>query len=101
MRDPANDVGLSAVSAWEIAVKHRLGRLRLPDEPTRFVPRERRRHRIAERPFTEGAALLEARLPPIHRDPFDRALVAHAIEAGAVIVTPDDEIRRYPVRTLW
>ena len=99
--DPANEVFLSVVSAWEIAVKHALGRLPLPHPPARFVPFERKRHSIEAQPLDEDAALHAARLPSLHRDPFDRMLVCQAIVQGMVILTPDPEIEQYAVRTLW
>ena len=99
--DPDNEVCLSAVSGWEIAVKHALGRLPLPEDPGRFVPDQRRAHGIEPLPLDEGAALLLARLPPLHRDPFDRMLVCQAIAGGLTLLTPDEEIRRYAVPTLW
>ena len=99
--DPANDTFLSAASAWEIAVKHRLGRLPLPAAPDEFVPFQRAAHGIEPLPVDEEAALHVAKLPDLHRDPFDRLLVAQAIVGGLLVLTPDDEIRKYPGRTLW
>ncbi len=99
--DPANEVVLSAVSAWEIAVKHRLGRLPLPSKPESFVPAQRAAHGIDALALDEEAAVQVAKLPDIHRDPFDRMLIAQAIAGGLVLLTPDDAIREYPVRTLW
>ena len=99
--DPANAVFLSSVSAWEIALKHRLGRLPLPDPPDQLIPRLREEHGIAPLVLDEAAALTESRLPPLHRDPFDRMLVCQAIAEGLIIVTPDAAIRQYPVRTMW
>ena len=101
LRDPANDVFLSAVSAWEIAVKHALGKLPLPDPPSRYVPKQRASRGIAPLPLDEDAALHLSLLPELHRDPFDRMLICQALAAGMLIVTPDPEIARYPVRTLW
>ncbi|HVB40346.1 MAG TPA: type II toxin-antitoxin system VapC family toxin [Terriglobales bacterium] len=98
---PDNDLFLSSVSAAEIAVKYRRKRLRLAAAPDRLVPVMRRRHRITKLPLTEAAALGVARLPDLHRDPFDRLLIAQALAHGLVLVTPDEAIRRYPVPTLW
>ena len=98
---PENDVYLSSVSAAEIAVKYHLGRLALDEPPNRLVPALRRRFGAAELPLTEAAALGVAQLPPLHRDPFDRLLIAQALTHGLVLVTPDEAIRRYPVPTLW
>ena len=99
--DPDNDVYLSVVSAWEIAVKHAAGRLPLPESPERFVPTERRRHGIDTLELDEETALHLARLPALHRDPFDRMLVCQAIVHGLVILGPDSLITQYPVRTAW
>jgi PIN domain nuclease of toxin-antitoxin system len=99
--DPANEALLSAASAWEIAVKHRLGKLPLPSPPGEFVPTQRAAHGIEPLPVDEEAALHVAKLPDLHRDPFDRMLVAQALVGGLVLLTPDDPIRQYPVRTLW
>ena len=99
--DPANEVYLSAVSAWEITLKHGLGRLPLPEPPDRFVPTQRRRHGIDEIPLDEESALHLGRLPPLHRDPFDRMLVAQAIVHGLVVLGPDPLVSQYPVRTAW
>jgi PIN domain nuclease of toxin-antitoxin system len=99
--DPANEVYLSVVSAWEIVVKHGLGRLPLPADPETLVPRERERHHIESLPLDEVAALNVRRLPPLHRDPFDRMLVSQAISGGHVIVTPDRAVAQYPARVVW
>jgi len=99
--DPTNEAFLSAASAWEIAVKHRLGRLPLPAPPEEFVPAQRTAHGIEPLPVDEESALHVAKLPDLHRDPFDRMLVAQSLVGGLVLLTPDDPIRQYPVRTLW
>ena len=96
-RDPANDVFLSAVSAWEIAVKHQLGKLPLAEPPSRYVPRERQRHGIEPLALNEADTLLLDRLPAVHTDPFDRLLVCQAVQHGMTLLTPDPMIHRYPV----
>lgn len=99
--DPDNQVFLSSVSAWEIAVKCSIGRLHLPAPPARFVPEQRAAHGIELLPLMEDAALHVSKLPGIHRDPFDRMLVSQALTEGLTILTPDEWIGRYPVRVLW
>jgi len=99
--DPDNEVYLSVVSAWEIALKHAAGRLPLPELPERFVPAERRRHGIDTLGLDEETALHLGRLPPLHRDPFDRMLVCQAIVHGLVILGPDTLITQYPIRAAW
>lgn len=99
--DPGNEVFLSAVSAWEIAVKHGLGKLPLPRPPFVLVPEERKRHRIEPLPLDETAALASAKLPDLHKDPFDRMLVCQAIMGGLTLMTPDPLVTQYPVPTVW
>ena len=99
--DPANDVFLSAASAWEIAIKHGLGRLRLRMPPDEYVPEQRLLHRIETLGIDEDATLQVGKLPDLHRDPFDRLLIAQAIVHGLTIVTPDRLIRGYTVPILW
>lgn len=100
-QDPANEVFLSAVSAWEIAVKNRLGKLPLPQPSQQFVPEHRIRHQIDALPLGEEAVLHLPKLPEHHRDPFDRMLICQAIHDGLIILTPDPAIHAYPVRSLW
>jgi PIN domain nuclease of toxin-antitoxin system len=100
-QDPANVCYLSSISAWEIAVKYRLGRLLLASPPETFVPIQRANHRILELPVAEAASAREHHLAAIHKDPFDRLLVCQAIHHGLVLLTPDPLIQQYPVTTAW
>ena len=99
--NPANDVLLSAVSVWEISVKHALGKLPLPSPIERFIVEERERHGITALPLNEGAVLHLHKLPALHRDPFDRMLICQAIEHDCLLLTPDPLITQYAVRTRW
>jgi PIN domain nuclease of toxin-antitoxin system len=99
--DPANDVFLSSVSAWEIGVKYGLGQLRLDQAPERYVPAEREAHGFDPLPLDEESVLHVARLPALHRDPFDRMLVCQAIVHGLALVTPDALVNQYPARVVW
>jgi len=99
--DPDNDVYLSAVSVWEIAVKHSLGKLPLPASPDRFIPSQRESHGITSLPLEEQAVLYLLKLPQLHRDPFDRVLVCQAIQHELTLLTPDPLITQYAVRTAW
>ena len=100
-RDPDNDVFVSALTAWEIAVKHRLGRLPLPEAPLRYVVSRREWLGLDALPFDEASAAHDQLLPEHHQDPFDRGLVSQAIIHGLMIVTPDQAITRYPAPVLW
>ena len=98
---PSREVFLSSVSTWEIVQKNALGKLPLPEDPASLIPRLREDHGIAELALTERAVLQLSRLPSLHRDPFDRMLLCQAIEHGLTVVTPDQLLRQYPVRTAW
>jgi len=99
--DPANELFLSAVSAWEIAVKYSLGNLPLPAPPMEFVVSQREAHAIATLPLSEEEALYLPKIPKLHRDPFDRMLICQAVAGGLTILTPDPLIAQYPIRTVW
>ncbi len=101
--NPDNEVFLSVASTWEIAIKHRSGKLRLPNNmpPADFIPEARRRHGIDVLPIREEDSFVLAKLPPIHHDPFDRILICQAITNQMIILTPDPLIAQYPVLTRW
>jgi PIN domain nuclease of toxin-antitoxin system len=99
--DPANEIFLSAVSAWEIALKHSLGRLPLPGPAAEYIANLRERHGIAPLQLNEEEALYLPRIPKLHRDPFDRMLVCQAVVNSLAILTPDPLISQYPIRTIW
>ena len=96
-----NEVFLSAVSAWEIITKVRIGRLLLPEPVDGFIARH-----LAENVFQPLSITmrhtfeLEA-LPDLHRDPFDRMLVAQSLAEDMPLVTGDHAIHAYPVSTIW
>ncbi len=96
IEDARNEVLVSAASVWEAAVKVAAGRLRMPiglDEAAVKAG-------FAELPIGWQDARRAAALPPLHGDPFDRMLVAQALEDGLVLVTRDAVVRQYPVPTL-
>jgi len=99
--DPDNEVYLSSVSVWEMTVKYMLGRLPLPEPPERFVLLNGNCTTSDPLQLDEETALHLTRLPPLHKDPFDRMLVCQAIIHHLVILTPDDLVNQYSVRTMW
>ena len=99
--DRDNDLYLSVVSAWEIALKQVAGRLPLPQPAAQYVPSRREANGIASLDLSEEAVLQLPKLPPLHTDPFDRMLICQAIAHGLAILTPAACIARYPVRVLW
>jgi len=101
MSDGSNQLLLSAASAWEIAIKARLGKLTLPDTPARFVPAQLSQNAIDTLPVLVSHALHVFDLPDYHRDPFDRLLVAQSQLEHLPILTADAQIAQYAVDVLW
>jgi len=99
--DRRNDLFLSAASAWEIAIKAGLGRIVLPAPIDRFLVEQLRMNRIESLPIQFVHALHVHALPPVHRDPFDRMLVAQAQVEKLSILTADEQIEAYEVDVLW
>jgi PIN domain nuclease of toxin-antitoxin system len=98
--DPSSTVYVSAASAWEIAIKAALGRLRGRGQVARWLPGAIAHYRFVELPVTVRHAVEVESLPRYHADPFDRLLVAQARVEGLTLVTADAAIRRYDVRVL-
>lgn len=94
--DPRNEVLVSAVSGWEIAIKKAKGRLTAPDNLAAVVEEKGFGHL----PLTFEHAESAAALPSHHRDPFDRMLIAQAQAEGLVLVTRDARIPSYEVSTM-
>jgi PIN domain nuclease of toxin-antitoxin system len=94
-------LAVSVVSVWEIALKHHAGKLRLPAGLDQVVDQI-----LYGSPWTILSVAPEhlpalASLPAIHTDPFDRLLIAQARHEGMTILTADEQIRKYDVRTIW
>jgi PIN domain nuclease of toxin-antitoxin system len=101
VNDPTTDLLLSAASSWEIAIKYGLGKLPLPSAPAEYVPDRMRSSGVTALPVTHSHALHMAQLPPHHRDPFDRLLVAQAQLDNLTILTSDTIFKHYDVRVCW
>jgi PIN domain nuclease of toxin-antitoxin system len=100
IRDVENKVFLSSVSLWEALVKHRLGKLPLPEDPEIYLPKQRVLHHIDSLPLDEASVQRLVSLPSLHRDPFDRMLICQAMEYGLTLLTVDGAIKAYPIDTL-
>ena len=93
---------VSVVSPWEVAIKVAGGKLRLLEPPVHWFLGLLERYDLREVPLDAGVACAAAALPLLHRDPFDRVIVALAQAHGLTVLTSDENIRRYPgVATLW
>lgn len=98
--DPATTRLLSAASSWEIAIKHRLGKLVLPETPVGYVPEAMRRLAVQPLPIEHADALAVGELPEHHRDPFDRLIVVQARRLAVPLLSADPALAMYDVDLL-
>ncbi|MGB7730795.1 MAG: type II toxin-antitoxin system VapC family toxin [Candidatus Acidiferrum sp.] len=101
LRDESVELYLSVASSWEIIIKSRSGKLDLPEEPAEFLTRVLRIMSLQSLQITQLHALAVGDLPPYHRDPFDRMLIAQAREEGLVILTVDRIFEKYKVDQVY
>ncbi|MCD4750613.1 MAG: type II toxin-antitoxin system VapC family toxin [Thermoanaerobaculales bacterium] len=98
--DPDNRLFLSAVSAWEISIKHKLGKLELPLPPQRYVPSRMEATGVEGLAASHAHGLRAGGLPSHHRDPFDRMLVAQAQIERMPLLTADHQIHLYDLEVI-
>lgn len=101
IKDGRNQIFLSAVTAWEIAIKTARGRLSLPEKPNYYVANRMKLHHFSALPIEISHALHVYDLPDIHQDPFDRLLIAQSQMEKLPILTTDPEIAKYDVDVIW
>lgn len=101
IRDGRNDLYFSAASAWEIAIKAGLDRIRLPERADRFIPEQLRVNAIRPMAINLSHALAVEGLPLHHRDPFDRLLIAQSQLEGMAIISGDDQLAEYDAELVW
>lgn len=93
-----NLVFLSAASTWEIAIKYAQGTLQLPSAPENLLPVQVARAGLSFLPIDLEHTLAAAQLPPHHRDPFDRMLIAQALVENLMLMTVDPKMAMYDVQ---
>ena len=101
MEDERNEVWISAASAWEITTQHRLGKLPHAEALALDVTGTIAKQGFGELPITMDDASRAGSLPGIHRDPFDRMLIAQALARNFVLASNESLFDRYGVRRLW
>lgn len=99
--DPATQLWLSDCSVWEICHKWQSGKLSLPIPPRAWVDSQQQKWLFHTLKIERTHLFRVTELPQHHKDPFDRLLVAQALESHCLIVTPDPEIAKYPVPICW
>lgn len=95
LTNPSNELVFSAASLWEIAIKRTLGRDDFQVEP-RVLRRGLLTNGFVELAVTSQHAVSIDTLPPLHKDPFDRLLLAQAVTEGLTLLTSDAQLSRYP-----
>jgi len=93
-----NEIFFSLVSIWEIAIKRRIGKLALDDATENFARTLETKHGFRQLPLELHEIVRTESLPEHHKDPFDRLLIAQAVEAGAIAVTDDARWKAYPLK---
>ena len=101
LQSGSEELFLSAVSSWEIAIKTQLGKYNLPEPPTSYLPNTLAKQRIRSLPVTLSHTLGVYDLPLHHRDPFDRLIIAQAIAEEMTVLTADRIFGKYPVKIVW
>jgi PIN domain nuclease of toxin-antitoxin system len=97
LSDAGNDILVSAATLWEIVVKRAVGKLRFPDDLEEVLEEEG----FELLPIGFSHLHVLGQLPFLHRDPFDRMLIAQAIAEGIPLLTRDRAMRPYPVPVFW
>lgn len=101
LNNGTEDLYLSAASAWEISIKAKLGKFKLPSAPGPYLRSRLAMQRIQSLSITQAHSLKVYDLPLHHNDPFDRLLIAQALLDQMVILTSDRAFKKYPVELVW
>jgi PIN domain nuclease of toxin-antitoxin system len=101
LSDPSQTVFFSPIVSWEIGIKARLGKLKLKVTINEIVRLCLQQYRFETLPISVDHTLVAEKLPEIHKDPFDRLLIAQAASEKLRLVTDDEIIRKYRVSILW
>jgi PIN domain nuclease of toxin-antitoxin system len=96
IQDPNNEKFLSVVSIWECVIKYQIGKLNFSSSPETYLPKERRKHLIKTLTVDENSIAQLIKLPLLHKDPFDRLIMAQALQHNLIIMTEDKLILAYP-----
>ncbi len=99
--DAAADITLSDASVWEICLKWQTRKIVLPSPPRTWIAEQVRAWSLDRLAIEPEHMYRAVELADLHRDPFDRLLVAQALTHGATLVTPDPAIAQYPVAVVW
>lgn len=96
-----NELFFSAASCWEIAIKAQLGKISIPAKADSYISEQMAANSVQSLPVEASHALQVYHLPLLHRDPFDRILIAQAQLEGLPIITSDSQIMEYKIKVIW
>ena len=101
IEDSSNRLLVSQISTLEIQIKYNRGKLPLGLAPREFIARALRDFGLAYLSLDDAHIFAKEKLPLLHRDPFDRLLIAQCLHEGLAFLTPDPLIHLYPIRVIW
>lgn len=96
IQNPNNEKFLSVVSIWECVIKYQIGKLDFPSSPEIYLPKQRRKHLIKTLTVDENSIAQLVKLTLLHKDPFDRLIMAQALQHDLIVMTEDKLILAYP-----
>ncbi|MBT8372163.1 MAG: type II toxin-antitoxin system VapC family toxin, partial [Deltaproteobacteria bacterium] len=101
IEDSKNEIFFSAASAWELAIKTKLKRLKIKGDLESFIIEQLSTNRFVPLSITLSHSLFTEKLPQIHKDPFDRMIVAQSIVEDLPLISADRKIRKYKTAIIW
>jgi PIN domain nuclease of toxin-antitoxin system len=101
LNDPASDLFVSDASLWEIALKNSAGKLPLPAALRTWIPQKLAFHLIQSLPLSHDDIFRSGELPGVHADPFDRLIVAQALNAALTVISPDAPLPLLGAARIW
>jgi PIN domain nuclease of toxin-antitoxin system len=101
IKDSKNEIFFSAASAWEMAIKTKLDRLKIKGDLESFIIEQLSTNSFVALSITISHSLYTDRLPQIHKDPFNRIIIAQAIMENLKLISTDKNIEKYPTTVVW
>jgi len=101
IKDSKNEIYFSAASAWEIAIKTKLDRLKIKGDLESFIIEQLSTNSFVPLSITISHSLYTERLPQFHKDPFDRIIIAQSKLEDLPLISTDKKIRKYPTTVVW
>jgi len=101
IKDSKNEIFFSAASAWEMAIKKKLNRLKIKGNLEPFIIKQLSANNFIPMSITISHATYTERLPQFHKDPFDRIIIAQSILESLQLISKDEDVKKYKVATIW